>query len=150
MVNESKNMYIPEDTLENHQGNFSICLPSVWKLCVCAIWMCLGGVWWVCWHYHGHDAGVYPNLSIFKHTMRTEIAFGGRSTNVMKYNHSCPTDILLLFWREMRTCSWWTCWLARSAAYEHATAWSCIMWSQTRTQMSIDYPVSCFRFKMAF
>jgi len=42
MVNESKNMYIPEDTLENHQGNFSICLPSVWKLCVCAIWMCWG------------------------------------------------------------------------------------------------------------
>lgn len=33
MVNESKNMYIPEDTLENHQGNLSICIPSVWKLC---------------------------------------------------------------------------------------------------------------------
>lgn len=50
----------------------------------------------------------------------------------------------------MHICSWWTCWLARAAAYGHATAWSCIMWSQTRTQMSIDYPVSCFRLKMAF
>ncbi len=127
MVNESKNMYIPEDTLENHQGNFSICLPSVWKLCVCvcvcvcAIWMCWGGVWWVCWHYHGHDAGVYPNPnpSIFKHTMRTHISFEGRSTNIIQYNHSCPTAILLLFWREMRLCSWWTCWMARHGLIMH-------------------------------
>ena len=26
MVNESKNMYIPEDTLENHQGTLVSCL----------------------------------------------------------------------------------------------------------------------------
>ncbi len=90
-------------------------------VCVCAIWMCWGGVWWVCWHYHGHDAGVYPkpNPSIFKHTMRTHISFEGRSTNIIQYNHSCPTAILLLFWREMRLCSWWTCWMARHGLIMH-------------------------------
>lgn len=44
MVNESKNMYIPEDTLENHQGNLSFYIPSVWKLCMCHMDVMLEGV----------------------------------------------------------------------------------------------------------
>lgn len=37
MVNESKNMYIPEDTLENHQGNvfFVVVDIQLFSSCVC-------------------------------------------------------------------------------------------------------------------
>lgn len=35
MVNESKNMYIPEDTLENHQGNVFFFNIQLFSSCVC-------------------------------------------------------------------------------------------------------------------
>lgn len=34
MVNESKTMYLPEDTLENHQGKITFCF-CVLRVCVC-------------------------------------------------------------------------------------------------------------------
>lgn len=34
MVNESKTMYLPEDTLENHQGKITFCF-CVLRACVC-------------------------------------------------------------------------------------------------------------------
>ena len=57
MVNESKNMYIPEDTLENHQGTLVSCLFFLFHFFLLFFFLFITGKHLVTVHERGEGSG---------------------------------------------------------------------------------------------